>query len=86
MQYEQVMKEVYKEELDNLGIRGWYRTIVTDCSSNLITAFDHYGGWDWLRYGCHLLHNVIMGSLQVLKNMSHGKHTLARTIQHALDL
>ena len=68
-------------ELDNLGMRGWYRTIVADCGSNVVSAFDHHRGWDWLRCGCHCLHSVVMGSLQVIKNMSHtGEHTPARRI------
>ena len=81
-----VMNEVCKEELDNLGMRGWYQTIVTDYGSNIVSAFDRHRGWGWQRYGCQLLHNVVMGSIQVIKNMSHiGKHTLARRIKRALD-
>ena len=35
---------------------------------------------------CDLLHNVVMGSLQVIKNMSHtGEHASAGRIQRALD-
>ena len=80
------MKEVYEEELDNLGISGWYQTMVTDCGSNVVTTFTHQRGWDWLRCGCHLLQNIIMGSLQVIENMSHsGEHTLVGRIQCALD-
>ena len=80
------MKEVCEEELDNLGMRGWYRTIVTDGGSNVVSAFDRHRGWDWLRCGCHLLHNVVMGSFQVIKNMSHtDEHTLAGRIHRALD-
>ena len=80
------MKEVSEEELDNLGMRGWYRTIVTDYGSNVVSAFDRHRGWDWLRCRCHLLHNIVMGSLQVIKNMSHtGEHTPAGRIQRALD-
>jgi len=67
-------------------MRGWYRTIVIDCGSNVVSAFDRHRGWDWLRCGCHLVHNVVMGSLQVIKNMSHiGEHTPAGRIQRALD-
>ena len=80
------MKELCEEELDSLGMRGWYRTIVTDCGSNVVSAFDRHRGWDWLRCGCHLVHNVVMGSLQVIKNMSHiGEHTPEGRIQRALD-
>ena len=80
------MKEICEEELDNLGMHGWYRTIVTDCGLNVVSAFDCHRGWDWLRCGCHLVHNVVMASLQVIKNMSHtGEHTSAGRIQCALD-
>ena len=56
------MKEVCEEELDNLGMHGWYRIIMTNCGSNVVSAFEHHRGWDWLRCGCHLLHNVVMGA------------------------
>ena len=80
------MKEICEEELDHLGMCGWYRTIVTDCGSNVVSAFDRHRGWDWLRCGCHLVHNVVMGSLQDIKNMSHiGVHTAVGRIQCALD-
>ena len=80
------MKEVCEEELDNLGMCGWYRAIVTNCCSNIVSAFDHHRGWGWLRCGCHLLHNVVMGCLQVIKNMSHiGEHTPVGRIQRAVD-
>ena len=81
-----MVKEVCEDELDKLGMTGWYRTIVTDCGSNVVSAFNRHRGWDWLRCGCHLLHNVVMGSLQVIKNMSHtGEHTPAGRMQRALD-
>ena len=65
---------------------GWYRTIATDYGSNVVSAFNRHRGWDWLRCGCHLVHNVVMGSLQVIKNMSHtSEHTSAGRIQRALD-
>ena len=80
------MKEVCEEELDSLGMSGWYQTIAIDYSSNVVPAFDCHKGWDWLRCRCHLLHNIIMGSPQVIKNMSHSdKHTSVGRIQCALD-
>ena len=71
---------------NNLGMSGWYRTIMIGCGSNVVTTFDHQKGWGWLRCGCHLLHNVVMGTLQIIKNTSHsGKHTPVGRIQYAFD-
>ena len=58
-----VVRQVCESELDKLNMKGWFRTIVTDGGSNVKGAFDHVGGWGWLRCGCHVLHNVVCAGL-----------------------
>ena len=63
------MRTVCESELDKLGMKGWFRTIVTDGGSNVKSAFDRAGGWDWLRCGCHVLHNVVCHGLTWVQQM-----------------
>ena len=42
--------------------------------------------WDWLRCGCHLIHNVVKAGLDSLKNHAlNPAQTMAATLQEALD-
>ena len=63
-----------------------FPTIVTDCGGNVAKAFNTILQWDWLRYGCHLIHNVVNAGLESLKN--HATNLAQATtamVQEALD-
>ena len=45
-----------------------FPAIVTDCGGNVAKAFNTTLQWDWLRCGCHLIHNVVNAGLESLKN------------------
>ena len=42
--------------------------IVTDCGAKVAKAFNTTHEWDWLRYGCHLIYDVVKVRLDSLKN------------------
>ena len=63
-----------------------FPTIVTDCGGNVAKAFNTTLEWDWLRCGCHLIHNVVKAGLDSLKNHAlNPAQTMAATLQEALD-
>ena len=63
-----------------------FHAIVTDCGGNVAKAFNSTLEWDWLRYGCHLIHNVVKAGLDSLKNHALNRaQTMAATLQEALD-
>ena len=63
-----------------------FPAIVTDCGGNVAKAFDCTLQWDWLRCGCHLLHNVVKTRLDSLKNHAlNPAQTMAAPLQEALD-
>ena len=63
-----------------------FPAIVTDCGGNVAKAFNSTLQWDWLRCGCHLIHNVVKAGLDSLKNHAlNPAQTMAATLQEALD-
>ena len=63
-----------------------FPTIVTNCRGNVAKAFNITLQWDWLRYGCHLLHNVVKAGLDALKNnAANPTQATAALVQEALD-
>ena len=63
-----------------------FPAIVTDCGGNVAKAFNSTLEWDWLRCGCHLIHNVVKAGLDSLKNHAlNPAQTMAATLQEALD-
>ena len=45
-----------------------FLAIVTACGGNVANAFNTTLQWDWLYYGCHLIHNAVKVGLDSLKN------------------
>ena len=45
-----------------------FPAIVADCGGNVAKAFNSTLRWDWLRYGCHLIHSVVKAGLDALRN------------------
>ena len=63
-----------------------FPAIVTDCGGNVAKAFNSTLEWDWLRCGCHLIHNVVKVGLDSLKNHAlNPTQTMAATLQEAVD-
>ena len=63
-----------------------FPTIVTDCGGNIAKAFNTTLQWDWLRCGCHLIHNVVNAGLESLKNHAvNPTQAIAAMVQEALD-
>ena len=63
-----------------------FPAIVTDCGGNVAKAFNTTLQWDWLRYGCHLIHNVVNAGLESLKNhAANPAQTTTAMVQEALD-
>ena len=63
-----------------------FPAIVTDCGGNIAKAFNSTLEWDWLRCGCHLIHNVVKARLDSLKNHAlNPAQTMVATLQEALD-
>ena len=63
-----------------------FLAIVTDCGGNVAKAFNNTVEWDWLRCGCHYIHNVVKAGLDSLKNHAlNPAQTMAATLQEALD-
>ena len=63
-----------------------FPSIVTDCGGNVAKAFNTTLQWDWLRCGCHLLHNVVKAALDALKNNpADPTQAMAALLQEALD-
>ena len=63
-----------------------FPAIVTDCSGNIAKAFNTTLEWDWVCYGCHLIHNVVKAVLDSLKNHTlNPAQTMVATLQEALD-
>ena len=63
-----------------------FPAIVTDCGGNVAKAFNTTLQWDWLRCGCHLIHNVVNAGLETLKNhAANPAQATAAMVQEALD-
>ena len=63
-----------------------FTAIVTDCGGNVAKAFNTTLQWDWLRCGCHLIHNVVNAGLESLKNhAANSAQPTAARVQEALD-
>ena len=63
-----------------------FPAIVTDYGGNVAKAFNTTLQWDWLRYGCHLIHNVVNAGLESLKNhAANPAQATAARVQEALD-
>lgn len=63
-----------------------YPAIVTDCAQNMRKAFNTTLQWDWVRCGCHLVHNVVADGFKSMKN--HAQNAAqhhARDCQEALE-
>ena len=59
--------------------------IVTNCGGNVAKTFNTTLQRDWLRYGCHLLHNVVKAALDTLKNnTANPTQATAALLQEAL--
>ena len=75
-----------KEQLEMFGLNVAFPAIVTDCGANMRKAFNNTLQWDWLRCGCHLIHNVVTAGFTTLQNNAHNPaQTEARKCQQALD-
>ena len=55
-----------KAELGKYNLIGLRPTFVTDCGGNVSAAVDRAYVADWMRCGCHLLHNVVEHGFKVL--------------------
>ena len=63
-----------------------FPAIVIDCGGNIAKAFNSSLQGDWLRYGCHLIHNVIKAGLDSLNNhATNPAQTTVALLQEALD-
>ena len=63
-----------------------FPAVVTDCAGNVAKAFNTTLQWDWLRCGCHLIHNVVNAGLESLKNhASNPAQPIAAMVQEVLD-
>ena len=75
-----------KEQLELFGLNVDFPVIVTDCAVNMRKAFNNTLRWDWLRCGCHLIHNVVTAGFTSLKNNAQNPAQIeARKCQQALD-
>ena len=75
-----------KEQLEMFDLNVAFLTIVTDCGANMRKAFNNTLQWDWLRRGCHLIHNIVTAGFTTLRNNAHNPaQTEARICQQALD-
>ena len=59
-----VIARLAKEQLEMFGLNVAFPAIVTDCGANMRKAFNNTLQWDWLRCGCHFIHNVVTAGLQ----------------------
>ena len=63
-----------------------FLAIVTNYGGNVAKAFNTTLQWDWLRYGCHLIHNVVNAGLENLKNHATNlAQATAAMVQEVLD-
>ena len=63
-----------------------FPAIVTDCGGNAAKAFNNAFQWDWLHYGCRLIHSVMKAGLESLKNhAANPTQAKAVLLQEALD-
>ena len=63
-----------------------FLAIVTNCKGNVAKDFNTTLQWDWLRCGCHLLHNVVKAGWDNLKNnAANPAQTTAALEQETLD-
>ena len=61
-----VVADLARKEVEKYNLTGWYPTVVTDAGSEVSKAFDRAGRWDWMRCGCHLIHNAVQQGLTAL--------------------
>ena len=81
-----VIARLAKEQLEMFGLNVAFPAIVTDCGANMRKAFNNTLQWDWLRCGCHLIHNVVTAGFTTLRNNAHNPaQTEAKKCQQALD-
>ena len=63
-----------------------FPVVVTDCGGNVAKAFNTTLKWDWLCYGCHLIHNVVNAGPESLKNhATNPAQCTTAMVQEALD-
>ena len=75
-----------KDALKTFDLRVGYPTMVTDCAQNMRKAFNTTLQWDWVRCGCHLIHNVVSEGFKTVKNhaQNSAQHR-ARDYQQAIE-
>ena len=74
------------QQCELFGLYVDFPAIVTNCGGNVAKAFNSTLQWDWLRCGCHLIHNVVKAGLDCLKNnAANPAQQSAVTLQEALD-
>ena len=81
-----VIAGLAKEQCELFKLYVDFPAIVTDCGGNVAKAFNTTLQWDWLRCGCHFIHNVVKAGLDNLKNhaANPGQHA-AVALQEAID-
>ena len=81
-----VVARLALQQCELFGLYVDFPAIVTDCGGNVAKAFNSTLQWDWLRCGCHLIHNVVKAGLDCLKNnAANPAQQSAVTLQEALD-
>ena len=63
-----------------------FPAIITNCGGNVVKAFKSTLQWDWLRCGCHFIHNMVKAGLDSLKNhATNPAQTIVALLEGALD-